>query len=180
MQDITNTVPPSVAIEMRVVPVREIGFTLVLAIDSKPTTEIESRLVYILNRKVRFVVRSHDWIETQLDAHYRDPGEPLEGSTDSEGISWYWPSWHYVEGDKLIVKASGWEGMTHWTGAHEFPSNHPDREFWQWLITVKYYAKGLLDHRQIPKIKRVWRRYRQRTRAATNNPMNPSGGSGVS
>jgi len=168
MQDITDTVPGSVAIEMRVMPVREIGRTLVLATDSKPSTETESRLILILNRDIRFVVRSHNWIETQLDTHYRTSGEPLEDSVDIQGISWYWPSWHYVEGDKLVVKVSGWEGMTHWTGAHEFPSNHPDRGFWEWLIAIEYYSKGLLEDREIPKIKRVWRRYRRRTKLATN------------
>ncbi len=180
MQDIANTVPGSVAIEMRVVPVREIGRTLVLAIDTQQATEAQSRLAYILNREIRFVFRSHEWIESQLDTCYRDPGEALEDSMDSEGVSWYWPSWHYIEGDKLVVKASGWEGMTHWTGAHEFSSNHPDREFWNWLITIDYYAKGLLDDRDIPRIKRVWERYRQRTNAATNNPIDRSGGSAVS
>jgi hypothetical protein len=180
MQDITDTVPGSVAIEMRVFPVREIGRTLVLATDSKPTTEAKSRLIFILNREVRFVIRSREWIEGQLDAHYRTSNESLEDPSESQGISWFWPSWHYIDGDKLVVKASGWEGMTHWTGAHEFPMDHPDREFWEWLITIDYYSKGLLDDREVPKIKRVWNRYRQRTKAATNNPMNPSGGSGVS
>lgn len=180
MHDIANTVPGSVAIDMRVVPVREIGRTLVLAIDTQPTTETRSRLAYILNREVRFVFRSHDWIESQLDTCYRDSDETLEDPIGSKGVSWYWPSWHYIEGDKLVVKASGWEGMTHWTGAYEFSSNHPDREFWEWLITIDYYAKGLLDDRDIPKIKRVWGRYRQRTNAATNNPLERSGGSAAS
>jgi hypothetical protein len=180
MVDVKDTIPASVAIELRVVPVREIGSTLVLATDCNTETETKSRLVFILNRDVRFVVRSTDWIDAELDAHYRSSGELLGNTSDDNGISWYWPSWHYLDGDKLVVKASGWEGMMHWTGAREFPVNHPDREFWNWLITVDYYSNGLLDDREIPRIKRIWNRYRRRSTAATNKAIHRSRGSAAS
>ena len=175
MLDITAAIPGSFAIELRVVPVREIGRTLVLATDCKPTSDIESRLTFLLNRKVRFVIRSRDWIESELDAHYRSCDASTEDVTEDQGNSWYWPSWHYLDGDKLVVKASGWEGTSHWTGAAEFPTDHPDRAFWEWLIAIDYYSQELLDDRDITKIKRIWNRFRQRTNAATNKPMNPSG-----
>ena len=115
MPDIKDTVPASVAIDMRVVPVREIGRTLVLATDDKIGNEARDRIVFILNREVRFVLRSRDWIEGELDTHYRSPGEFDKIGTDVDGISWYWPSWNYLDGSKLVVKASGWEGSTHWS-----------------------------------------------------------------
>jgi hypothetical protein len=176
MLGIKDTIPASVAIELRVVPVREIGNTLVLATDCKTEKETKTRLVFILNRDVRLVVRSRDWIEAELDAHYRSSGELIENGSEDNRISWYWPSWHYLDGDKLVVKASGWEGMMHWTGAHEFPIDHPDREFWNWLIMIAYYCNGLVDDREIPRIKRVWNRYKRRSATATNNPMARSDG----
>lgn len=180
MLDIKDTIPASVAIELRVVPVREIGSTLILATDSEANTEARSRLAFILNRDVRFVVRSRDWIEAELDAHYRSLCDSIENPSDDNGISWYWPSWHHLKGDKLVVKASGWEGMMHWTGTREFPVDHPDRAFWNWLITIAYYSNGLLDDREIPRIKRIWNRYRRRSATATNNPMDRNGGSTAS
>lgn len=168
-QDITYTVPGSVAIDLRVIPMRELGDTLVLATDTRPTTEKESRLVFILNRAVRFVIRSPDWIDAMLEALYRTSCSRLENPAESQDILWYWPAWHSMDGDKLVVKVSGWEGMTHWTGAESFPMDHPDREFWEWLLQINYYTKGLLDDQEIPKIKRVWRRYTQRTNAAAND-----------
>jgi hypothetical protein len=169
MLEIKDTIPASVAIELRVVPVREIGSTLILAIDCKTNTETMSRLAFILNRDVRFIVRRRDWIEAKLNAHYRSSCDLIENPSDDNSISWYWPSWHYLEGDKLVVKASGWEGMMHWTGAHEFHVDHPDREFWNWLITIAYYSNRLLDDREIPRIKRIWNRYRRRSATATKS-----------
>ncbi len=176
MAEIHSTIPFSVAIDLRVVPVREIGSTLVLATDSKTGIEAQNRIEYLLNRDVRFVFRNRQWIESELDAHYRSTEEFDEVETEYDSISWYWPSWHHLNGDKLVVKASGWDGSTHWSGAYEFPADHPDRAFWNWLITIPMYANGLLDDREIPKVKRIWIRYQHRTLQGTNNPMNPSGG----
>jgi len=180
MLDINDTVPPSVAIEMRVVPIREIGGKLVLATDGKVGIETRDRIVFILNRDVRFVLRSRDWIDAALDTHYGYRNEPADNDFEIGNISWYWPSWHSRNGETLAVKCSGWNGTTHWSGAHEFPPEHPDREFWEWLISIPQYCNGLLDDREIPKIRRVWNRYRQRTTLATNKPMDRSGGSAAS
>jgi Type II secretion system (T2SS), protein E, N-terminal domain len=180
MLEIRDKVPASVAIDRRVVPVREIRGTLVLATDRKIETEEHDQIAFILNRDARFVIRSRDWIEAELDAHYRSPGEQIESGIEVDGISWYWPSWNYLDGDKLVVKTSGWEGSTHWSGRQEFPPDHLDREFWDWLISVPQYSEGLLDARQIPRIKRIWNRYRQRKTSATNKPMDRSGGAAAS
>lgn len=179
MANINDLLPASVALELRVVPMRELAGTLILATDSQVLDETRDRIAYILNRKVHLVTRSPEWIEGELDSRYRFCDELAENSIENDSVSWYWPSWHYLDGDKLFVKASGWQGMTHWTGAQEFPRDHPDREFWNWLIAIPQYH-GLLADREIPKIKRVWNRYRQRAMTATNNPMDRSGGSAAS
>lgn len=176
MKNISHTLPASIAIDIRVVPVRELGRTLVVAVDCTPTSETRDRLMYLLNRNVRLVLRDHDWIETQLDAYYRTDHETLEDASDpasdAESHSWYWPSWHSLRGETLVIKASGWEGTTHWTGAYEVSADHPDRAFWEWLIATEYYAKGLLEEREVPKIKRVWKRIHERTQARTSDPKN--------
>ncbi len=174
--DIYDWLPASVAIELRVVPLRELAGTLILATDSHSLNETRDRVACILNRKVHLVTRSAEWMEGELDSRYRFCDDHYENSTENHSACWYWPSWHCYDGDKLVVKASGWEGTTHWTGAQEFPPDHPDREFWNWLIAIPHYH-GLLTDQEIPKIKRVWNRYRQRTMGATNNPMDRSGGS---
>lgn len=161
MGNIDEIIPASVALDMGVVPIREIGKTLVLASDAKVTTETRERIAFILNRDVRFVIRSNTWIEAELESRYRYPFDDHVDSDKNDSISWYWTDWHYLDGDKLVVKASGWDGMTHWTGAQEVPVDHPDREFWEWLIRIPQYH-GLLDAREIPRIERIWNRYRQR------------------
>ena len=161
MRELDDIIPASVAIDNRVVPIREIGKTLVLATDESVLPETRERIAFILNRNLRFVVRSHDWIDAELELRYRFPVDDTAHADESDSVCWYWPDWHYVDGDKLVVKTSGWEGMTHWTGAHEFSTDHPDRDFWDWLVEIPQYH-GLLDEREIPKIRRVWNRYRQR------------------
>lgn len=163
LMDITSTLPPPIAIEMRVVPVRKIGDTLVLATDCKPAPETIERLVFILSRNVRFVVRSHDWIEEQLEAHYRSSEDSAEIPTEDRCGSSVRPSCHWYDGDKLVVSASGWNGSELWTGAREIAIDHPDREFWNWLITIDYYSKGELNDPEICRIKRIWNRYKRRT-----------------
>lgn len=174
MENIDDALPASVALEMRFVPVRELAGVLILAADTKVTAENHERIEYILNRKVCFVYRSRDWMEAELDRRYRSGSDANDTSPESCSASWYWPKWHYLDGDTLVVKASGWEGMTHWTGAGEFPVDHPDRAFWDWLVTIPQYG-GRLDERKIPQIKRIWNRYRRRVTQAANPPARPSG-----
>ncbi|MCA8987030.1 MAG: hypothetical protein KDA78_05285 [Planctomycetaceae bacterium] len=176
--DITSSVPAPLAMEMRVIPVRESGRTLVLASDCKPAAEAQEKLAFILNREVRFVIRSRSWIDAQLELLYRSAAEQKVNSAEDEGVTWFWPACHYLDGDKLIVKVSGWEGMEHWTGAQEFPLDHPDRAFWNWLITVDHYGKGLLDEREIPKIRRIWNHFRQRKDVRDNSINSDDGSNG--
>ena len=179
MVDINDLIPASVAIEMRVIPLRELAGVLIIAKDAAVCDETCERVAFILNRKVHFVSRSSDWIEAELDLRFRSCPELLGNANEADTISWYWPSWHYYDEGKLVVKASGWEGMSHWTGAQEFAMDHPDREFWNWLVKIPQY-RGLLDQREIPRIKRIWNRYRQRVLQAANQPMDRSGGSAAS
>lgn len=174
MVGINDTIPASVAIEMRVVPLRELAGTLIIATDAQVLHETLERLSFILNRKVRFVVRSYDWMEAELDCRYRCSPELSGTTTENDTVSWFWPSWHYFDGDKLIVKASGWEGMSRWTGVQEFALDHPDRAFWNWLVKVPQYRE-MLDQREIPRIKRIWYRYCKRVMRARNNPKRDFG-----
>ena len=177
--DIDDSLPASVAVELRVVPLCLLAGTLIVATDSHSLNELRDRVACILNRKVHVVTRSSEWLEKELDSRYRFSDEYDDNSTENYSTCWYWPSWHWFDGDKLVVKASGWDGTTHWTGAQEFPPDHPDREFWNWLVRIPHYH-GLLDEVEIPKIKRVWNRYLRRTMQATNRPLDRSGGSATS
>ena len=56
MRELDDIIPASVSIHNHVIPLREIGRTLVLAIDESVSTDTRERIAFILNRTLRFVV----------------------------------------------------------------------------------------------------------------------------
>ena len=161
--DIAAMIPPAFAIAESVVPVREVGDTLVVAISRKPSSDLEGRLQFILNRNVRIVYRSADWLTAKLREFYDHPNTSTANSGEDDKVTWYWPGWHCRTGATLVVKASGWSNGVHWTGEATFPPEHEDYGFWLWLIAIPQHTR-LVDETEIPSIKRIWNRYRLRTR----------------
>jgi hypothetical protein len=161
-RDISATLPPSLAIGELVVPIREIGDTLILATSRMLPSETDSRLRFVLNRNVRFVLRSPEWIAAKLREYYDNPSTENGKSADADSIAWYWPEWHSWNQSTLVVKVSGWSNGVHWTGAAEYPPTHNDHAFWAWLVKIPQYHR-LVDESEIPSIKRIWNRYCRRT-----------------
>ncbi len=156
---LADLVPQSVAEELCVVPVQLLGGVLVVAGPQRlGKTDVE-RLAFILNRKVHCTVRSDQCYEHALALLY--PAETESSSADSQSVCWYWGGWHYWDGETLVVKASGWEGMEHWTGAAVFSPDHKDHDLWCWIVNYKLYHR-LIDKTEIPQIRRVWRRWLSR------------------
>lgn len=156
---IAALIPHSVAIENNVVPVREIGTTLVLATSARVTDDTEAKLRFILNRDIRFVFRSANWLTARLHEFYGSDDESRStDESDTSSICWYWPNWHWFDGTKLVVKCSGWNDSTHWSGCEEFPAHHADYEMWRWIVSVPQYHR-LVDEKEEPRIRRIWNRY---------------------
>ena len=157
---LADLVPHSIASELRVVPLRMLGGVLVFAGPS-PLSAIDlERLAFILNRRIHAVVRTDDWYRRAKTLLYPDDTEPASSPSST---SWYWGGWHGWSGDTLIVKASGWEGMEHWTGAAEFPRDHCDFDLWCWIVDHPIYHR-LIDETEVPAIRRVWKRWLARTK----------------
>ena len=151
---LADLVPQSVAEELCVVPLQLLGGVLVFAGPQRlGKTDVE-RLAFILNRKVHCTVRSEQWYERAWALLYSAETEP--SSSDSHSVCWYWGGWHYWDGETLVVKASGWEGMEHWTGAAEYPPDHDDHDLWRWIVNYKPYHR-LIEQSEMPQIRRVWR-----------------------
>ena len=155
-----DLVPASVAYDNHIVPLRILADTLVVATATPLTTETQQRLHFILNRNVRGVIRSAEWIAVRQHELYGN--QPELDETDA-GVTWYWPDWHWYDGDQLNIKCSGWEGSSHWSGCAEFPPDHPDHDMWRWVVTVRQYHR-LVDEKEVPSIRRIWNRYLTRCR----------------
>ena len=84
MTDINDIIPASVAVEMRVVPLREVAGILILATDVQNFNETRDRIAFILNRNVRIVTRSCDWMEAELDTRYRSSPELLKNPSEND------------------------------------------------------------------------------------------------
>jgi len=168
---IAELVPASVAYDNHVVPLRILADTLIVASAEPLTTETQQRLHFILNRNVRGVIRSAEWIAIKLHELYDHQPESDDADT---GVTWYWPNWYWYDGDQLNVKCSGWEGMSHWTGCHEFPPDHADYDMWRWIVLVPQYHR-LVDEKEVPGIRRIWHRYVARCRPTWFCRKGPSG-----
>jgi hypothetical protein len=157
----SDVVPESVARANDVVPMGTIGTTLVLAGTAKFSDADKEDLEFVLNRRIRIVIRSSDWIQARQAMIYSCLESDEAASTDP--VTWYWPDWHAFEDDgTLKVKCSGWRSdNVHWNGMHEFPPNHADYAFWRWVVGCKFYHR-LLDERELPAVRRVWNRYQVR------------------
>jgi type II secretory ATPase GspE/PulE/Tfp pilus assembly ATPase PilB-like protein len=161
MSEISDLLPEAIARRERVVPINVLRSTVVLACSQPISQETSDRLSFILNRELRFVLRSDAWIDAELDSRYQQSSSRSEDMSDNWSVSFYWPDWHYLDGTTLVVKASGWSPTSHWTGALILPLAHPDRAFWDWLVRIPTYHR-VLDERELPKIRRIWLRYCRR------------------
>jgi hypothetical protein len=75
-----------------------------------------------------------------------------------DGITWYWPDWHGVDSDgTLHVKASGWQGGSHWTGEIAIGTEKPEYTFWRWFVGQKEYHR-LVEETELPAIREEWLR----------------------
>jgi hypothetical protein len=84
--------------------------------------------------------------------------EDWDEFTASDAISWYRPHWHGLDTDgTLHVKASGWQGGSHWTGELAIKPAQPDYKFWRWLVAQKEYHR-LVEESELPAIREQWLR----------------------
>jgi hypothetical protein len=82
--------------------------------------------------------------------------------TDSKHITFYYPGASSVQSDgSIMMRATGWEGDEHWTGAHRVKADAPDFAFWQWLISQKQRWVGLrfVSSEDLPKIREEYERH---------------------
>ena len=155
--DVAELLPASLAFELRIVPLADWHAFIVVGCDSPLSDDVRDRLLFVLNRKVRGLRRSPEWIDAHLHALYDSPREV--NATDLGSVCWYWPDWHGFNDDgTLVIHCSGWHNVEHWSGIAEFPTDHEDHEFWRWVVSIPQYRR-LLDEAEVPCIKRIWRHY---------------------
>ncbi len=153
--------PASVAYYNRVVPLRFVDDTLLVGAASPLNTETQQRLQFIMNQKVRGVVRSAAYVEARLDQLYGKP--PDDDETDE--VMWYWPQYCWIDNGRLTIKCSGWSDGKHWTGCEEFLPDHPDHEMWCWIASIPQYRR-LIQVKELTGIRRIWQRYTERCRTS--------------
>jgi hypothetical protein len=90
------------------------------------------------------------------------PPEDWDTFTAGDDIIWYWPEWHSVDSDgTLHVKASGWQGGSHWSGETAISPEKTEYEFWRWFVTQKEYHR-LVEKHELPIIREEWVRLSSR------------------
>lgn len=159
--DLVASCPESVARSNGCVPLRILGKTLVMGYCGEQDPTTEGKLRFILNRPIRMIQRCADWIAARTKELYGDDQNYPPQSDEDCSVTWYWPGWFWFEPGTLNIKCSGWTETGHWSGCHPVRYDDPDIEFWIWIVKQKYYHR-LVEHGEIPKIKRIWRRYKQR------------------
>ncbi len=157
--ELADLLPASVAVENRIIPIGEIGDTLVVASDLELVGERRDKLTFILNRSLRSVPRSSAWIDATLAEVY---APRFRESEAFECTCTFWPFAHWDDEEgTLFIKTTGFDGEVFWTGALEMPPDHVDRDFWLWVFTIPQFQQ-LIDEQEVPKLKRIWRRYLSR------------------
>ena len=53
----------------------------------------------------------------------------------------------------FVIKATGYENDSHWTGQREFAHGDPDIEFWRWLHQHRRLLPPILDESFLPALK---------------------------
>jgi hypothetical protein len=118
-----------------------------------PRLEFVSQEVARLQGSVRAV--SCPWCRV---GRLHVPPEDWDKFTAGNAITWYWPGWHSVDADgTLHVKASGWQGDSHWTGEQAFSPAEPEYDFWRWLVAQKEYHRNV-EESELPAIEEEWSR----------------------
>ena len=86
------------------------------------------------------------------------PPDDWDEFTAGDAITWYWPDWHSVDSDgTLHVKASGYQGGSHWTGDRAISPAEPEYDFWRWVVAQKEYHR-LVEESELPAIREEWSR----------------------
>jgi hypothetical protein len=84
------------------------------------------------------------------------PPDHWDDFTLGNAITWYWPDWHSIDADgTLRVKASGYDGDSHWSGEQTITPAESDYEFWRWLVAQKEYHR-LVEDSELSAIREVW------------------------
>jgi len=145
--------PASLAREDGTFPLECMGTILTIAVGAPLADEALDRVEFVLNREIRQVVHPAAVVREAIRRHYG------EGKEDHDlDVCWCWPTWRHVAPDgTLDIKASGWEGNTHWTGSREIKPDDPDYAFWRWLVDNDEYDR-LVDERELPEARQRWAR----------------------
>lgn len=166
-KEIAETIPESIARENKCLPVVLVGCTLVIATSNPKSQTLRDKLVYILDQPIRLIARNSDWICARIDAVYlhESAKQLIKSNVDSR---FYWANWTWRDGDVFCIKTSGVQSSSHWSGSITLTTDHQDRVFWEWVVTIKSYQR-IIDDCELNSIRRIWRRKNQRTPITRQN-----------
>lgn len=153
--DIAALVPASVAREEGIFPLGCSWSHVTVAVGAPLTVEVLDKVQFLLGREVRQLIYPAAAVREAILRHYGGAEPDEDGDLD---VCWCWPTCRHVAADgTLDIKASGWQGNTHWTGWREVKPDDPDYAFWRWLIDNDDYDR-LVEDRELPEIRRRWAR----------------------
>jgi len=96
--------------------------------------------LFILNRNVRGVIRSAEWIA--IKAPYELYDHQPESDDADTGVTWYWPNWYFGTMCGSTQRLNALAGrVSHWTGCTNFPPDHADYDMWRWIVFVPQYHR---------------------------------------
>jgi hypothetical protein len=164
--EIQATLPESIARENLCVPILRIGSTLLIATSNPDAESLSEKLRFVLDQPIRMIARNTHWIQSKIDAVYSIHRGLSDEPQPSASMS-YWAQCARHDGSSLFVAASGVsatpQSYSHWSGEIEFSIDHPDRDFWDWLVTIQSF-KRMLTERDLVAIRRIWQRSMRRAK----------------
>ena len=158
--EIQATLPESIAREDLCVPILRIGSTLLIATPNPHAEYLGEKLTFLLEQPVRLIARDTNWIQSKIDAAYSaNMGSENEPQPAVSTLYWALCNWH--DGSSLCIATSGIrtspQSYCHWSGSIEFAIDHPDRDFWDWVV-AKDAFKRILTEKDLIAIRRIWHR----------------------
>jgi hypothetical protein len=98
------------------------------------------------------------WIPKKLQETALALAESLR-ETELDSIR-YWTEWSEVSEDDgtIHIKVTWIESTSHSTGICDIPREHPEYDFWKWLISDEVHCKGRKEKAEIEALKAKYAR----------------------
>jgi len=146
--------PTSLAHELECALIRRTGGTLLIASAAPLSAADHERLEYILDGKVKVLVKGPEVIRATLSRYY--PVDIVESGTTV--VSYLIETGRSLDDGSVFIATSSVADGFFISGFVQFTPDHPEFQFWSWVIRRPEF-RHRMSPRQVVGIHRIWRRF---------------------